>query len=1144
MNFSNINTIARYEAKILRRTWSFLLLALVSLVGVSIFQVLVQGNMVRWFSWNVIALSSYVPYLNVYLYSIIQVLPVVFLACDMLDRDRKIDMAETIYTRSLSNTDYVIGKALGAIQVFMGLSLLSLLSGVIINIFFTDASLNVGIYLFYWIVFLFPSLVFLLGLTFLSISFVRNKPLTILLVFGYVFLTLFCLNKHRLGLFDFLGFVIPSTLSDITGFPDLCSVLLQRLSWLFLGVSFIGYSISLLKRIPNRPGCAVVQTGVSTLIVLIGFVCGLSLFLKQQENISCRERYRATYEKYRSIPKLTLKAQNITYCQVGDRLKVNTRLSLKNKHAKEVTPVILYLNPGLKVDRIVINNNNTDFYRENQVIVVDEAVKENDMLDLEVEYSGKIDESICYLELPDEDVAGTWNIGSELFRSGKRYAFLEKDYTLLTPECIWYPVSVPPVNLSSAYAIEKDFTMYSLQVIGENRRTVLSQGERVESGDTLAFKNKHNLSGISLCIGIYKSYKLMVDSISVELCLVEGHDDFLENLRHIIDSMPEMIREFKYKLEEVQNRKYPYERFTIVEAPISFAAYFRNERGGSEKVQPEIVFLPERGVGFWRMNLKKSIRDYKPVMAALNMDNADVERLLMTGLLDDLFIFEYDALREPNPLTGRLFTRARTFSNSRLKGNPFILTPLFYDHVNYLYSPEYPIMNMVLNNLLHGKRDGKENWINDFSTRSGSYKKAMNYLKHHSLKEALEDPSLTSDILFQLIKLKSATLKEQYFSLLVSSADFEDFITHYWEKHKFEKIDFSDFDREFAKRFGISWSKVLPEWYLVNRIPSFVIRDAYVKEIESGEEIENYYDKRYLVHASVYNESDVDGVVSLIYAQIPKPRSNSELTTIKDLMPTYSRNVLIEAKKAKKIVLVSSGIVSSAFLNTIISENLPTIIPVLQVDGKTRETDIGVRDIDVSYFFPQEGELIVDNESDNFSITQISNGNCVRQGLKTDDLTNEYNAFTVVKVPEKWTLVTHYGFYGDRVRSGCLKKSGDGKFKAEWSVNIEKAGYYELSVFIPDDVDLYRLITNSKGMAMRNVNMIKQFYTVYHDGKEAKITVEVPVMDRGWISLGRFYFTPGEASVVLTDKGNADDQIIYADAVKWVFKGKDELPEK
>ena len=74
---------------------------------------------------------------------------------------------------------------------------------------------------------------------------------------------------------------------------------------------------------------------------------------------------------------------------------------------------------------------------------------------------------------------------------------------------------------------------------------------------------------------------------------------------------------------------------------------------------------------------------------------------------------------------------------------------------------------------------------------------------------------------------------------------------------------------------------------------------------------------------------------------------------------------------------------------------------------------------------------------------------------------------------------------------------------------------------------------------------IMQYYIVRHDGKESEVSMEISdYVDRGWVSLGRFYFSSGEASVVLTDQGSVDDQIIYADAVKWVFNGENEVPER
>lgn len=40
---------------------------------------------------------------------------------------------------------------------------------------------------------------------------------------------------------------------------------------------------------------------------------------------------------------------------------------------------------------------------------------------------------------------------------------------------------------------------------------------------------------------------------------------------------------------------------------------------------------------------------------------------------------------------------------------------------------------------------------------------------------------------------------------------------------------------------------------------------------------------------------------------------------------------------------------------------------------------------------------------------------------------------------------------------------------------------------------------------------------------------------QGWMTLGSFYFSQGEAKITLSDKGSGSNQIIFADAVKWVY---------
>ncbi|WP_294139406.1 hypothetical protein [uncultured Sanguibacteroides sp.] len=1138
MTFPNINTVARYEAKILKRSWLFRVLAIVSLVGVIAFQIMIQGKLTFWTSWNLIAMSSYIPYMNLYLFGMAMAVAVIFLGGELLNRDRKLDTMEIIYARSMSNADYVIGKSWGIVRVFMGLALISLLLGGIVNLFLSDAPFNGFIYLFYWIVFLLPSLVFILGLTFWISSIVRNKALTILLLLGYVFLTIFYLSERGQGLCDFLGSTIPNTFSDLTGYPNPGSVLLQRLVWLFLGMGFIGYSVTLLRRIPNRPGRRIVQHGFSTLFVFVGVICGCVLYFSNDRERDIRSAYRASYDRYNSSDKLTLDRETIAYCQKGDQIEVRAFMKLVNCHDREVNSVILYLNPGLNVKRLTKESQELSFLRDNQVIEIKEKVAPGDSLLLILEYAGQIDESVCYLDVDDKYIFDTRTTGSSIFRSGKRYAFVGKDYSLLTPECLWYPVSVPPVNLKNVYDIQKNFTDYRLNVVGMGDKTVLSQGLREASGDTLIFQDEHRLPGISLCIGSYKKYAITADSVSFELYITEGHDDFMSCFTEIQDSMVSVLADLKYKTEEKMNRKYPYSRFIVVESPSSFASYYRNERGGSERIQPEMAFLPERGVGFWGMNFKKTLEGYA-WMQKVNKTMGSVlngERQAFKQFVQSVFMSEYGSSTEGNPLKRR-FMLNNTMFDYALNGNQYDISPLFSNYVTYIYSSEYPIMNIILNGLLkRGKAQGML-----YSTYSTSYKKAMNYLKDHSIKDALENPGITSDVLYQVVNLKALILQLQYFGLTIDQKEFNDFIERYFDEHKYKQVEFACFNEDFIEYFGIDWLKVLPEWYTVNRVPSYIIRDCFIEAVEGDTKEPDYSKRRYRIHASIYNDSDVDGVVSLNYSLLPKMEAGTAVMAYtNDEMYNRNQNVLVEAGKAKEIMILCKGQLAQVSLNTNISGNLPSIITLSPYGSgrETRDTSSGIKDIDTSRFFPKEGELIVDNESNSFRVLNAPSGNQLRKWFKTND-TTKYKDFYKATFAEEWALSVHDGFYGGHVRSGWRKEGGNGSSKVEWSIWIEKAGYYEVFAYLPSMVSLFQMkVSNNMVIGVQKQTPIKQFYLVRHDGNESEVELEVPLTQREWLSLGRFYYPVGEASVVLTDKESIPNQIIYADAIKWVYDGE------
>ena len=62
---------------------------------------------------------------------------------------------------------------------------------------------------------------------------------------------------------------------------------------------------------------------------------------------------------------------------------------------------------------------------------------------------------------------------SYIFQQGKDYFYLQPELTLLTPECIWYPTGIPPVNVLSPQLSLTDYCQFRLSVIGEKERCLL-----------------------------------------------------------------------------------------------------------------------------------------------------------------------------------------------------------------------------------------------------------------------------------------------------------------------------------------------------------------------------------------------------------------------------------------------------------------------------------------------------------------------------------------------------------------------------------------------------------------------------------------------------------------------------------------------
>lgn len=160
-----IRIIAGFELKTLLRSWFFIIFAGLFIIGISIFNIAVfvdsSGS-----PWLFRSLPASIPYANLIILNLGQAIVAVFLASEFLKQDRKNDTVEVIYARSMTNTQYIIGKALGILSVFIILNFIILLLGIGFSFLSADSAKGIGEYLLYPLLISIPTLVFILGLAF------------------------------------------------------------------------------------------------------------------------------------------------------------------------------------------------------------------------------------------------------------------------------------------------------------------------------------------------------------------------------------------------------------------------------------------------------------------------------------------------------------------------------------------------------------------------------------------------------------------------------------------------------------------------------------------------------------------------------------------------------------------------------------------------------------------------------------------------------------------------------------------------------------------------------------------------------------------------------------------------------------------
>jgi hypothetical protein len=1106
----NILTIAKFEVKTLFRSWFFRVFAILSLGILGFMNILWFTDAIDILPWGLRAIPGSVPYLNMMFYNVAQAIIAVFMASDFLKRDYKLNTTEVIYMRNMANGDYVLGKTLGILYVFISLNLLLYVFALVVNFVFADVPVYWNAYVLYFLLMSLPSLVFIVGLSFISMILVRNQALTFILILGYVAISLFFLSTKVNFLFDYMAWYIPLSFSDFVGFTELGPVITQRLIYFALGLAFIFITIFSIKRLPQSPFLTKFAMVFSfVLIVGAGFL-GFSYVSDYSQIKSTRIEMIALNDQLKDIPVISVKNCNLDVLHNGNSLHVSASLEVKNESFEKIEKMVFSLNPRFLVEGVKLDGSETTFDREHHILTVNpsNALAPQGSTEMLVKYSGNISALSSYLDVAKEQEELINNVGP--YKLPKKFGFITPKYVLLTQENLWYPIPGSTHGSEIFPKWKKDFFEFAVNVKTNKDLTAISQGDLLsESNGEFSFKSSQPLPQLSLVIGDYVKRSIVVDSVEYSLYTHPKHNYFEPYFSEISDTLGSLIRDEKQEVETILDVDYPFQRLSLIEVPSQYFTYTRRLGVVEERVQPEQMFLPENGASLNNVDFKRSAKYYKRRSKDRNQEVSEKE--MQTSMFN------------------RFISEMRGDSRGRRHGGGtganfkiiYSVVPFYYNYVTHLEAPEYPLLSTAFESFLNSTLGEEESPFARFFRGLTDAEKANLLLRENSLADLLKDEE-HFDQINHVIKVKSDFLFKRLNGKIGDEA-FTQFLAELLKENQFKPISMENFLGLVQDRFDIDFLSWLEPWKNDTTLPGLFITNVSTYQVLDGNMT------RYQTKFTLINEKEVDGLVYVEFRGGGRGGPGFGPPPVAE-----QRVILMEPKQAKDVYILLDDEPRGMTINTILAENLPTTFMQRIQDVELNKNAVpfdGEKILDQLPPFTLPGEYIVDNEDPGFTFTSGEHKSMLQKMLNIqDDDEEEYTPFRFYRPPTEWRKTTFDDFYGRYIHSASFIRAGDGDQKATWTVDLKSSGQYEVYAYNPQIKMRF-----GRGRDRGGSEYVGELhFNVYHDDGVEEVLLDTPNAEQGWNLMGAFYLTAGEAKVEITNESNK--RLVVADAVKWVKK--------
>lgn len=1087
-----IKNIALFEAKTLFRSWFFRILGILMLTIIFFYNLAMivfgEGEIQH-------AVPSTIPYSSLMYLNVVQAIIAVFLASDFLKRDKKLDTTEVIYTRSMSNGDYIIGKLLGNIFVFTTLNIAVLGVSLIFNLILGFNTVNWLAYLAYFFLVSIPTLVFIVGLSFILMNIIKNQAVTFAILIGYIFLTMIYLKNQYYYLFDYMVYSIPVLYSDIIGFADLKILLVQRLMYFLLGLAFISFSVYRLWRLPNRPFSNILPVIFTFVFLAISILLGSIHVSNANRGEKLRTRMVKLNNHYANYARMAITSQNIKIVHKGSSIDAESTISCINKTSTKIDTLIISLNPSLNVSKVLQGGAPANFTRKEHLLLIKSnvGIDPNEAVTLNISYSGTVDDEACYIDIDEKSRAKTEN--SDMVNIGKVYNYISSDFVLLTPESNWYPKADVGFNRKNTLWMLPSLCKFSLAVTTERGMDVISQGESTKNDNAITFTNQQPLSGISIVVGKYKKITFENKQPEIGVYIKPNHDFFSKPFSQVKDTAHRIIYDALQDYSSRINMAYPYKRLFLVEVPMQVQSHQRFWSYHLEQMQPELIFVQEKGGQNEYFTFERNMERSKRWGSGKGLSEKDLQ---VEELKNFLTSFTKQAT------TSVSYERNQSIEVE--KPNPYFIFDAFYGYNHPVESKDYPTINTILSSYLTNQTNAvKLRW---YSTGFTESERAVILLQKEQLASIMLNPDYYS-LADNIIKMKGEVL----LSLLekrIGKSSLDSEIKDIFSEYQGQVIPFDKIDNRFKEKFGQDLGSQLNLWLNSNKLPSYRIGKVDAYKVTDGER------QRYQTNITIGNDGTIEGIIKVAIKQENDEKSNDE----KDL--SY-KTYVIAANQTKAFSIVSDKQPSKIIINTNASMNVPIKheIPIAKVEGDG-SMKIQVEERTLSTFtWDEPNEIIVDNDDSLFHVENVSKqGLLIKFANRFKKREDEYQGYTWWMVSGKWGKFVSNVFFGKYFHSADAIRSGTGSAKAIWQIPVKSKGQYDIYTFIPRDK------TDDDEQHLGEYH-----YTIYHDDGESKVKINGKEVD-GWVLLGTYYCSPNSAKVELNNESNA--RVVIADAIKAV----------